>query len=163
VLIAGETLHALSKRHGTSRQLIRIWVAKFEADALGYEFGGFHHRHAALWRLTPSYQFDLRAMAAGRGQAGVARERRSVRRFGQRDIGSIIGGQIIPQFPDARQEGVVRDRSATKDFKRGRSVDDDPPRSRSVPTALAGGTGGAVSVRLCKRARNSSIVGRSAT
>ncbi len=32
--IAGETLHALSKRHDISRQLIRIWVSKFEAGAL---------------------------------------------------------------------------------------------------------------------------------
>jgi transposase len=31
--IAGETLHALSKRHDISRQLIRIWVGKFEAGA----------------------------------------------------------------------------------------------------------------------------------
>src|ERR1700724_1624509 len=32
--IAGETLHALSKRHDISRQLIRIWVGKYEAGAL---------------------------------------------------------------------------------------------------------------------------------
>jgi transposase-like protein len=32
--IAGETLHALSKRHDISRQLIRIWVKKYEAGAL---------------------------------------------------------------------------------------------------------------------------------
>ena len=32
--IAGETLHALSKRHDISRQLIGIWVGKFEAGAL---------------------------------------------------------------------------------------------------------------------------------
>jgi transposase len=32
--IAGETPHALSKRHDISRQLIRIWVGKFEAGAL---------------------------------------------------------------------------------------------------------------------------------
>ena len=31
--IAGETLHALSKRHDISRQLIRIWVDKLEAGA----------------------------------------------------------------------------------------------------------------------------------
>ena len=31
--VAGETLHALSKRHDISRQLIRIWVGKFEAGA----------------------------------------------------------------------------------------------------------------------------------
>ena len=29
--IAGETLHALAKRHDISRNLIRIWVRKFEA------------------------------------------------------------------------------------------------------------------------------------
>ena len=32
--IAGETLHALSKRHDISRQLIRIWVGKYETGAL---------------------------------------------------------------------------------------------------------------------------------
>jgi transposase len=31
--IAGETVHALAKRHDLSRNLIRIWVAKYEADA----------------------------------------------------------------------------------------------------------------------------------
>ena len=29
--IAGETLHALANRHDISRNLIRIWVRKFEA------------------------------------------------------------------------------------------------------------------------------------
>ena len=32
--IAGGTLHALSQRHDISRQLIRIWVGKFEAGVL---------------------------------------------------------------------------------------------------------------------------------
>jgi transposase len=32
--LAGETLHGLSQRHDLSRQLIRIWVGKFEAGAL---------------------------------------------------------------------------------------------------------------------------------
>src|ERR1700723_4693570 len=32
--IAGETLHGLSQRHDISRQLIRIWVTKYEAGAL---------------------------------------------------------------------------------------------------------------------------------
>ena len=32
--IGGEALHALSKRHDISCQLIRIWVGKFEAGAL---------------------------------------------------------------------------------------------------------------------------------
>ena len=32
--IAGETLHGLSQRHDISRQLIRIWVGKYEVGAL---------------------------------------------------------------------------------------------------------------------------------
>lgn len=31
--LAGETLHGLAKRHDLSRNLIRIWVAKYEAGA----------------------------------------------------------------------------------------------------------------------------------
>jgi hypothetical protein len=50
-----------------------------------------------------------------------------------------------------------------KGFKQGRSVGDNHVWSRSARTASAGGTEGDVFVRLRKRARNSSIVGRSAT
>jgi transposase-like protein len=32
--IAGESLYALSKRHDISRQLIRVWVERYEAGAL---------------------------------------------------------------------------------------------------------------------------------
>ena len=32
--LSGETLHGLSKRHNVSRNLIRIWVDKFQAGAL---------------------------------------------------------------------------------------------------------------------------------
>ena len=32
--IAGESLYALSKRHDISRQLIRVWVEKYEARVL---------------------------------------------------------------------------------------------------------------------------------
>ena len=31
--LAGDTLHGLAKRHDLSRNLIRIWVAKYEAGA----------------------------------------------------------------------------------------------------------------------------------
>jgi transposase len=31
--VAGETLHALAKRHDLSRNLIRVWVGKYEAGA----------------------------------------------------------------------------------------------------------------------------------
>jgi transposase len=32
--IAGETVYGLSKRHDISRQLIRVWVQRYEAGAL---------------------------------------------------------------------------------------------------------------------------------
>jgi transposase len=32
--IAGESLYALAKRHDLSRQLIRVWVQKYEAGGL---------------------------------------------------------------------------------------------------------------------------------
>ena len=38
--IAGETLHALAKRHDISRNLIRIWVRKFEAGRSMIRPGG---------------------------------------------------------------------------------------------------------------------------
>jgi transposase len=31
--LAGETLHGLAKRHDISRNLIRVWVANYEAGA----------------------------------------------------------------------------------------------------------------------------------
>jgi len=30
--LAGETLHGLAKRHDVSRKVIRLWVARYEAD-----------------------------------------------------------------------------------------------------------------------------------
>ena len=32
--LGGESLHALARRHGIGRNLIKIWVAKFEAGGL---------------------------------------------------------------------------------------------------------------------------------
>ena len=41
--LAGETLHGLAKRHGISRNLVRIWVAKSEAGELRQRRGGRGH------------------------------------------------------------------------------------------------------------------------
>src|SRR5262244_1554468 len=40
--IAGETLHALAKRHDVSRNLIRIWICKYEAGAFDDDFHAAH-------------------------------------------------------------------------------------------------------------------------
>lgn len=41
-------------------------------------------------------QFDLHMMAGGCGQTSVARHQWRVEHFGQRDIGGVIGRQIVP-------------------------------------------------------------------
>ena len=40
--ISGETSHGLSKRHAISRQMIRIWSAKYETDARAEEAQAAH-------------------------------------------------------------------------------------------------------------------------
>jgi transposase-like protein len=49
--LAGETLHGLAKRHEINRNLVRIWVAKYEAgsfdnDVIAAEDAGGTHRCA---------------------------------------------------------------------------------------------------------------------
>ena len=63
--IAGESLYALSKRHDISRQLIRIWVGKFEAGALDDDVQAadliqeYEARIAALERLVGKQALEL--------------------------------------------------------------------------------------------------------
>jgi transposase len=63
--IAGETLHALSKRHDISGQLIRIWVGKCEAGALDDDVQAadqlqeYEAKIAALERLVGRQALEL--------------------------------------------------------------------------------------------------------
>ena len=79
--IAGETLHGLSKRHDISRQLIRIWVGKFEAGALDEDVQAadllqeYEAKIAALERMVGpagtgnrAAKGSFEARAAGRGR-----------------------------------------------------------------------------------------------
>jgi transposase len=56
--LAGETLHGLAKRHDVSRNLIRIWVARYEAGAFDDDtraadlIQAYEARIAALERLV---------------------------------------------------------------------------------------------------------------
>ncbi len=48
-------------------------------------------------------------MMAGRGgEASVAREQRSVERFGKGYVDGVIGRQVVSQIPDARQKEIMR-------------------------------------------------------
>ena len=63
--IAGETLHGLSQRHDISRQLIRIWVGRFEAGALDEDVQAadliqeYEARIAALERMVGRQALEL--------------------------------------------------------------------------------------------------------
>ena len=63
--LGGETLHGLAKRHDISRNLIRIWVDKYEAGALDEEAGAadlvqeYEGRIAALERLVGRQALEL--------------------------------------------------------------------------------------------------------
>jgi transposase len=63
--MAGETLHGLAKRHDLSRNLIRIWVAKYEAGALDEDAHAadlvqeYEARIAALERLVGRQALEI--------------------------------------------------------------------------------------------------------
>ena len=62
---SGETLYGLSKRHGICRNLIRVWVAKFEAGEFDAEaeaaslITDYEARIAALERLVGRQALEL--------------------------------------------------------------------------------------------------------
>jgi transposase-like protein len=63
--LAGETLHGLAKRHDISRNLIRVWIAKYEAGAFDDDakaadlLQAYEARIAALERLVGKQALEL--------------------------------------------------------------------------------------------------------
>jgi transposase-like protein len=63
--LGGETLHGLAKRHDISRNLIRVWVEKYEAGALDEDaraadlIQAYEARIAALERLVGKQALEL--------------------------------------------------------------------------------------------------------
>ena len=63
--LAGEPLHSLARRHDLSRNLIRIWVRKYEAGALDEDTAAaallqeYETRIAALERLVGKQALEL--------------------------------------------------------------------------------------------------------
>jgi transposase-like protein len=63
--LAGDTLHGLAKRHDLSRNLIRIWVAKYEAGAFDDEARAadllqeYEAKIAALERMVGRQALEL--------------------------------------------------------------------------------------------------------
>lgn len=63
--VAGETLYGLAKRHDISRQLIRVWVEKYEAGALDEDAQAaellqhFEAKIAALERMVGRQALEI--------------------------------------------------------------------------------------------------------
>lgn len=78
--LAGETLHGLAKRHDLSRNLIRVWVEKYEAGAFDEDMQAadliqeYEARIAALERVVGRQALELEFV---KGAARGARSRRS--------------------------------------------------------------------------------------
>ena len=68
---AGETLHALGRRHDLSRNLIRIWIEKAEAGALDEDtaaaelLSDYEARIAALERLVGRKALEIEFLKGG--------------------------------------------------------------------------------------------------
>ena len=76
---AGETLHALSRRHDLSRNLIRIWVEKAEAGALDQDLASaelltaYEARIAALERLVGRQALEIEFLGGAQPSALLLR------------------------------------------------------------------------------------------
>ena len=77
--IAGETLHGLAQRHDVSRNLIRIWVAKYEAGAFDEDAGAadllqeYEARIAALERMVGRQALELEFLKGAAQSAPLLR------------------------------------------------------------------------------------------
>ena len=93
--LGGETLHGLAKRHDVSRNLIRIWVDKFQAGALDEDvasadlLGTYEARIAALERLVGKQALELEFLK------GALQPRRRPRS----ETTSATGGPAVSVFP----------------------------------------------------------------
>ena len=80
--LAGDTLHGLAKRHDISRNLIRVWVEKYEAGAFDDDvqaadlIQGYEARIAALERLVGKQALELELSQRGLSTSDRGREAR---------------------------------------------------------------------------------------
>ena len=96
--LAGEALHGLAKRHDLCRNLIRVWVAKYEAGAFDDDaraadlIQAYEARIAALERLVGKQALELELL---RGASASAARMRSV------PTSVITGPTVSPSPKDA--------------------------------------------------------------
>lgn len=96
--LVGETLHGLARRHDLSRNLIRIWIGKYEAGAFDEEAHAadmiqeYEARIAALERLVGKQALELEFLK------GAQRRERQPR---SAPMSVITGPQASPSPKDA--------------------------------------------------------------
>jgi transposase len=96
--LGGETLHGLAKRHDLSRNLIRVWVERYEAgsfdeDAVAADLvEAYEARIAALERLVGKQALELEFL---KGVQRPGRWRRS------EPASAIVGPAACPSCGDA--------------------------------------------------------------
>ena len=77
--LAGETVHGLAKRHDLCRNLIRVWVAKYEAGAFDDDASAadliqaYEARIAALERLVGKQALELEFLKGASASAARTR------------------------------------------------------------------------------------------
>jgi transposase-like protein len=95
--LAGETLHALSMRHDISRNLIRIWIQKYEAGALDED--------AAAADLIQEYEARITALERLAGKQALELEflKGALRSAPRPKSGStsVITGPVVSPSPEA--------------------------------------------------------------
>jgi transposase len=97
--IAGESLHGLGKRHDLSRNLIRIWIAKYEAGAFDDDAEAadllqeYEAKIAALERMVGRQALELEFLKGA--SASAARPRNA--------LTSVITGPAA--FPSPKDAG----------------------------------------------------------
>ena len=96
--IAGETLHALSSRHDVSRNLIRIWVRKFEAGAFDDDaraadlLQDYEAKIAALERMVGRQALEIEFLKGALQQGRLPRSA---------PMSVIAGPAVSPSLKDA--------------------------------------------------------------
>ena len=99
--LAGETLHGLSQRHDISRQLIRIWVGKFEAGALDEDVQAadliqeYEAKIAALERLVGRQALEIELLKGALKHVTAAERREHLRRHRTRGISVSRGCELM--------------------------------------------------------------------
>ncbi|WP_348640509.1 transposase [Mesorhizobium sp. B1-1-2] len=128
--LSGETLHGLAKRHELARNLIRIWVQKYEAGSFDEDVAAadtmqtYEARIAALERLVGRQALEIEFL---KGALKSAPRPRS---------GTTSGSKFLPP-PTPLLPIEPRRRGKEAIVASGTSGETDPPISNSHPKSSA--------------------------